>query len=104
MPGRIRIRSLRPERRRDNEISALPAIAIFGAMQHARPAGAFLSHRHHMASKERLCPLPFRPSSRRTAPDQIPYQSDRDGGVPWSHAMTIRNTVGCANFDRAHLE
>jgi hypothetical protein len=39
MPGRIRIRSLRRERRRDNEISALPAIAIFGAMQHAWPAG-----------------------------------------------------------------
>jgi hypothetical protein len=63
-------------------------------------------HRHHMPSKERFCPLPFRSSPRGTAPDQIACQSDRDGAVYWSHAMDqqLRNTIGCANFDRAHLE
>src|ERR1700682_5306771 len=43
--------------------------------------------RHHMASKERFCPLCFRPSSRGAAPDQVACQPDRDGDVAWSHAI-----------------
>src|SRR5262249_13222895 len=57
------------ERRPKADIRARSRLNCRHELTDCVPNEALLHHRPHMASKERSCPLSFRRSSRRAAPD-----------------------------------